>query len=193
MSTEQLDHDALVSLETRVNALHGKVFSKDISLTGDLNKPMEVLEQSQCTIKEMESRHAVISQLWKKLEKLEEYLETCFIDKIGLNDEVKTALIIANEDNLKTLSHHLKELTTLRNVVNNNSLKDIPQHSSKLAPILQLHFDQQDEALVLNSRVDSLLTAYNNIISTLSKQFMLWNNMVTQCELALEMEREVIE
>jgi len=185
------DGEALQSLENRINNLQKLVYS-NLSQGGH-KKPLEVLEQSRCTLKELEKRHAVLNNLWKKLPQLDEYLTTEFLQKIGINDEVKTNLILANEDNLQNLSKHIEELKSLQNVVNNNSLKDVPLHSSKLEAVIQVHMDQRKETDEVCERIDQLLTAYTNVTSTLSKQFMLWNNLVTQCELAVDMEREFIE
>lgn len=191
MSTT-IDDTVLKSLEDRVNSLHKLVFSQEEN-EKTVKKPIEILEQTRCTLKELETRHSVILQLWKKLPDLDEYLTTDFLQKVRLNEEVKTTLILANEENVRNLAKYLDELKSLQNVVNNDSLKDIPEHSSKLEPIIQLHMQQAEEAHDVNERLNKLLTAYNNIINTMSKQFMLWNNFVTQCELAVDMERESID
>ncbi|XP_057289740.1 dynactin subunit 3-like [Hydractinia symbiolongicarpus] len=191
MSTT-IDDTVLKSLEDRVNGLHKLVFSQEEN-ERTVKKPIEILEQTQCTLRELETRHSVILQLWKKLPDLDEYLTTDFLQKVRLNEDVKTTLILANEENVRNLAKYLDELKSLQNVVNYDSLKDIPEHSSKLEPIIQLHMQQAEEAHDVNERLNKLLTAYNNIINTMSKQFMLWNNFVTQCELAVDMERESID
>lgn len=189
MDSEQI---ALESLTNRVQKLYTQVFTLH-QPADTIQKPCSIIEESNCTLKEVEKRHSVVKQLWNKLPVLDEYLSTDFLDKIGVTDDVKKTLILASEDNLKLLSEQLKELKSLENVTNNQSLKAVPEHSKKLIPIVEGNIEQRDKLDELDQRIQQLLLAYNNVISTLSKQFMIWNNFVTQCELALDSDRDAIE
>ena len=184
---------AIESLEKRINALYEEVFNNESTDISKSKHPFEVVEESKSILKEIESRHTVVQQLWKKLPKLAEYLSMDFMNRIGVTDEVKTSLILASEGNLKVLSTQLKELQTLKSTINDKSLKEISDYSQKLEPLLQLHLDQKDEVEDVNERIQLLLSSYNSVITTLSKQFVLWDNLVTQCEIALDSDRDAIE
>ena len=107
--------------------------------------------------------------------------------------QVKTQLIMANETNLRTLAKHLEELVVLQKMDTTNVLKDVVQHSAALKPLIQVQMDQNVELMELEERTARLIATYNSIILTVSQQITLWNNMVTQCELAMDMQREAIE
>lgn len=190
MSTE--NEDAINILTERVNNLYKEIFN--VHQPADtIKKPVEVIEETTCTFKEVESRHNVVKQLWKKLPLLNEYLSSEFLTKVGLTDDVKTSLVLASENNLKSLATQLTKLKSLENVPNDSVLKGVPDHSKKLQPIIQGQLDQKDELDEVNERTQLLLSAYNNVISTLSKQFIIWNNLVTQCEMTLDADRSPID
>ncbi|XP_065647234.1 uncharacterized protein LOC101234411 isoform X2 [Hydra vulgaris] len=189
MSATSFEKD-IACLDERIKKLHCLVFS---NCSTSSCKIFEVVEQAKCTLKEVETRHLVVTLLWKKLPQLQEFLDTEFIKKIKLTDEVKTSLILANEENIRNLSKNLEELKKLQNVVNHPSLKDIPIYSEKLLPLMQIQVDQEAELKDFCARLEQLLVSYNTIINTLSKQFILWNNMVTQCEYAVDSNRAAIE
>ena len=189
MSAEEV---AVESLSERVNNLYNLVFSNN-SCEVQNQQPCEVLTKTQGTLKELEVRRNVLTQLWKKLPQLEEFLSADFIQKIGLNEEVKTRLILANEENLKILSKHLQDLKLLQNLANRSALKDTMKNSASLKPLIQIQIDQHVELKETEERIACLLSSYNNIISTVSKQTVLWNNLVTHCELALDMQQDAIE
>ncbi|XP_065647235.1 uncharacterized protein LOC101234411 isoform X3 [Hydra vulgaris] len=161
MSATSFEKD-IACLDERIKKLHCLVFS---NCSTSSCKIFEVVEQAKCTLKEVETRHLVVTLLWKKLPQLQEFLDTEFIKKIKLTDEVKTSLILAN----------------------------IPIYSEKLLPLMQIQVDQEAELKDFCARLEQLLVSYNTIINTLSKQFILWNNMVTQCEYAVDSNRAAIE
>ncbi|XP_065647236.1 uncharacterized protein LOC101234411 isoform X4 [Hydra vulgaris] len=119
MSATSFEKD-IACLDERIKKLHCLVFS---NCSTSSCKIFEVVEQAKCTLKEVETRHLVVTLLWKKLPQLQEFLDTEFIKKIKLTDEVKTSLILANEENIRNLSKNLEELKKLQNVVNHPSLK----------------------------------------------------------------------
>jgi len=186
------DEVALESLTERVNTLYKLVFSTK-PCEEDHQRPIEVLTKSQTTLKELETRRNVLTQVWKKLPQLDEFLNADFMKKISLNEEVKTRLILANEENLKKLSKHLQDLKLLQNLEKSSVLKDTMKNSSNLKPLIQIQMEQNVELMETEQRTACLISTYNSIILTVSRQITLWNNLVTQCELALDMQREAIE
>jgi len=187
-----INQEAIDSLTERVNRLYNQVFT--IPQPADsIKKPCDIIDETRCIFEQVEKKNSVVKQLWKTLPQLEEFLSTEFMNKIGLTDEVKTTLVLASEDNLRILSTQLEELKTLQNIPNASSLQGVPDNSKKLQPIIQGQMEQKEDLEEVNGRLQLLLCAYNDIISTLSKQFVIWNNLVTQCELKYDSDRSAIE
>jgi len=190
------DEAAVLSLNERVNKLYAQVFSPTPIEPIDgapPTPPLPMLTKAHSTLNELQSRRNVLTQVWKKLPQLEVFLTSEFMKKISLNDEVKTQLIIANESNLTTLAKHLQELKLLQNIDTSSVLKDVVKNSAELKPLIQIQMDQNVELMELEERTARLISTYNSIILTVSQQITLWNNLVTQCELAMDMQREAIE
>uniref|UniRef100_A0A7M5UBE1 Uncharacterized protein n=1 Tax=Clytia hemisphaerica TaxID=252671 RepID=A0A7M5UBE1_9CNID len=157
------NQEAIDSLTERVNRLYNQVFT--IPQPADsIKKPCDIIDETRCIFEQVEKKNSVVKQLWK----------TC-------------------EDNLRILSTQLEELKTLQNIPNASSLQGVPDNSKKLQPIIQGQMDQKEDLEEVNGRLQLLLCAYNDIISTLSKQFVIWNNLVTQCELKYDSDRSAIE
>ena len=106
---------------------------------------------------------------------------------------MKTQLILANESNLHTLAKHLEELKHLQNIDSGSVLKDVVKNTASLKPLIQVQMDQNVELVECEERTHRLISTYNSIILVVSQQITLWNNLVTQCELAMDIQRDAIE
>lgn len=65
---------------------------------------------------------------------------------------------------------------------------DLPTWSAKLQPLVEIHIQQKEEFSAGGERLHNLLSAYNNIINLLSKQFVEWDVLLTQIEQAMEVK-----
>jgi len=177
---------SIESLEDRVRNLQKVVLSQQ-NLEGapDAQVCDSLLDVNK-KLNDATAKHAVIQQVWKKLDQLESYLDVEYLAKIQSSvDEMKADVVLARADQLTVTASRLEEISKHQDALNDSSLKGIPEHSSKLEPLIQVHIEQEQDQLELNERVNELLTVYNSVVSSISQQFIEWDNQVTQCELAV--------
>lgn len=119
---------------------------------------------------------------------METFLSPEFLEKASLTDDAKADIIIAGENQLRSCADQLKQVEDLKKVVTTEPLKDLPTWSAKLQPLVEVHIEQKGEFIDVNERLLNLLTAYNNIVNLLSRQFVQWDNTLTQLEQAMEVQ-----
>jgi len=122
------------------------------------------------------------------VKELEIFLSPEFLENASLTDDAKADIIIAGESQLMACADQLRQVEDLKKVVTTEPLKDLPTWSAKLQPLVELHIQQKEEFTGVDERLHNLLTAYNNIINLLSKQFVQWDNTLTQIEQAMEVK-----
>ena len=60
----------------------------------------------------------------------------------------------------------------------------VPSLQGRLQQAGQTHVNQQDQANEITEETKDLLLHYNNVITTLSKQFVHWDETITKLEAA---------
>lgn len=176
-------------LEKRIFCLERRILTseKDVqSLEG--SSCLGTLNNIQKSLDKISSRYARIAALWKKMTDLETFLSPEFLEKASLTDDAKVDIIIAGEDQVRSCAEQLKQVEDLKKVVATEPLKDLPTWSAKLQPLVELHIQQKGELSAANEKLHNLLAAYNNIINLLSRQFVQWDNTLTQMEQSMEVK-----
>jgi len=176
-------------LEKRISDLERRVLTSEedvLNLKG--SSCVGALNNVQKRLDKIGAKYARIAAVWKKVKELETFLSPEFLEKASLTDDAKADIIIAGENQLRSCAEQLRQVEDLKKVVTTEPLKDLPTWSAKLQPLVELHLHQKEEFSTANERLHNLLTAYNNIINLLSKQFVQWDNTLTQIEQAMEVK-----
>ncbi|XP_020629232.1 dynactin subunit 3-like [Orbicella faveolata] len=176
-------------LEKRISELERRVLSSEedvLNLKG--SSCLGTLSNVQKNLNKIGSKYGRIAAVWKKVKELEIFLSPEFLENASLTDDAKADIIIAGESQLMACADQLRQVEDLKKVVTTEPLKDLPTWSAKLQPLVELHIQQKEEFTGVDERLHNLLTAYNNIINLLSKQFVQWDNTLTQIEQAMEVK-----
>ncbi|XP_031549148.1 dynactin subunit 3-like isoform X4 [Actinia tenebrosa] len=151
--------EVLTILERRIDELESKVLSNEEDLKKFQNEScLDTLVRVQNELQRLPTKYYRISETWKKIKELENYLSTEFLERVALSDDVKADIIMA----------------------------DLPTLSSKMQPLIEVQINHQEETEHTSSQLNKLLSHYNNIVSMLSKQFIEWDNILTRMEVDLD-------
>ncbi|XP_031549145.1 dynactin subunit 3-like isoform X2 [Actinia tenebrosa] len=179
--------EVLTILERRIDELESKVLSNEEDLKKFQNEScLDTLVRVQNELQRLPTKYYRISETWKKIKELENYLSTEFLERVALSDDVKADIIMAGENQLQSCCEKLHEIEDLKKIVSTEPLKDLPTLSSKMQPLIEVQINHQEETEHTSSQLNKLLSHYNNIVSMLSKQFIEWDNILTRMEVDLD-------
>ncbi|XP_002411878.3 dynactin subunit 3-like [Ixodes scapularis] len=116
----------------------------------------------------------------KKTEELDRYLDAEYQEKIDLTEGAKLQLILAEEDRLRQVIAAYQKMEDLKPVLDSEHIKDAPSLFGKVSALAAIHLEQQEEVDEQTQKLYHLLSTYNDLVNTISKQFLLWDNMLTQ-------------
>ncbi|KAM7074425.1 dynactin subunit 3-like [Ciconia maguari] len=80
----------------------------------------------------------------------------------------------------------LEQVKNLQPILESASIQAVPDHAAKLQRLSQIHIQQQEQHQDLTDSVKMLLEDYNKMTLLLSKQFVQWNEILMQLEMAKE-------
>lgn len=169
-------------LEDRVKNLENLVFGssdKDV----ECPKCVESLHNVHSKMMVSVAGHKNIAESFSKLAQIEKYLDPEYTDELTITQPAKLEMILAEENLIKQTASSMEELKCLEEVISSEHIKAAASSHEKMQALSQIHLKQQDEAARLTENVRSLLTSYNMIVTLLSKQFVLWDKMVTELEI----------
>ncbi|KAK3727182.1 hypothetical protein QZH41_015202 [Actinostola sp. cb2023] len=179
--------EVLSIVEKRIEELERRVLSNDEDLKTFQNEScLDTLGRVQNELQRLATKYYRISETWKKMKELENFLSAEFMDKVALSDDSKADIIIAGENQLKSCCEKLHEIEDMKKIINTDPLKDLPTWSAKMEPLIEIQINHQEAVEGTNIRLNNLLSNYNNIITMLSKQFIEWDNMLTRMEIELD-------
>ncbi|KAF1540584.1 Dynactin subunit 3, partial [Eudyptula albosignata] len=114
------------------------------------------------------------------------YLDPQYIDRMAVPDAMKLQFILAEEQVIPSRAALLEQVKNLQPILDSASIQAVPDHAAKLQRLSQIHIQQQEQRQELTDRVKMLLEDYNKMTLLLSKQFVQWNEILTQLEMAKE-------
>ncbi|KAM9138833.1 dynactin subunit 3-like isoform 2-T2 [Pangshura tecta] len=82
----------------------------------------------------------------------------------------------------------LEQVNNLQPFLDSAHIKAAPDHAAKLQRLAQIHIQQQDQCEAVTENVRVLLEDYNKMTLLLSKQFVQWDEMLTQLEAAKQVK-----
>ncbi|XP_060062748.1 dynactin subunit 3-like [Ylistrum balloti] len=178
MADNQLDQ-----LESRITSLERLVFG-----TSDKDalypKCIDSLHNVQTKTSTAVQGKKRISQAYNKLVDIQQYLDPSYTDEMTVSDSAKADTLIADEDFIRQQTLRLETMETLSDCINSEHMKALPKNTSKFQELSRAQLSQQDKAAEITDEVRNILSAYNNIVSMASKQFVQWDEILTKLEMA---------
>ncbi|NXL92425.1 DCTN3 protein, partial [Alectura lathami] len=124
--------------------------------------------------------------LFALVEDVIKYLDPQYIDRMAVPDTMKLQFILAEEQALPSRVALLEQVKNLQPFLDSASIQAVPDHAAKLQRLSQIQIQQQEQCEQFTDDVKTLLEDYNKTTLLLSKQFVQWNEILTQLEAAKE-------
>ncbi|XP_065513052.1 dynactin subunit 3 [Caloenas nicobarica] len=174
----------LQRLQWRVEELEQLVGGGDGA--GGAAKVADELVKVQVALSNIAGKKERIKILFKKIEDVIKYLDPQYIDRMAVPDAMKLQFILAEEQVIPSRAALLEQVKKLQPILDSTSIQAVPDHAAKLQRLSQIHIQQQEQRQDLTNGVKKLLEDYNKMTLLLSKQFIQWNEILTQLEAAKE-------
>uniref|UniRef100_A0A8D0GV85 Dynactin subunit 3 n=1 Tax=Sphenodon punctatus TaxID=8508 RepID=A0A8D0GV85_SPHPU len=142
----------------------------------------------QVALGNVSSKRERIKILYKKIEDLIKYLDPHYIDRLALPDAMKLQFILAEEQFILSQAALLEQVNSLQPYLESAHVKAASDHAAKLQRLAQIHIQQQDQCEAVTENVKLFLEDYNKMTLLLSKQFVQWDEMLTQLEAAKQVK-----
>ncbi|KAK3551986.1 hypothetical protein QTP70_031630 [Hemibagrus guttatus] len=168
-------------LTTRLQELEKRVYGE----RGQNNKPfksVESLARISSALANTASKRERVKILHKKIEDLLKYIDPQFTDYIAVPDAMKLEFILAEEDFLRSHAALLEQVNNLQPLLDSPHIKAVPELSTKVQRLSQIHISQQDQSEELSVDVKRLFEEYNKMMFLLSKQFTQWDETLRKLE-----------
>ncbi|KAM6391690.1 dynactin subunit 3 [Rhynochetos jubatus] len=153
---------------------------------GEPRKVLEELVKAQVALSNIAGKRERIKILFKKIEDVIKYLDPQYVDRMAIPDTMKLQFILAEEQVIPSRAALLEQVKNLQPILDSASIQAVPDHAAKLQRLSQIHIQQQEQRQDLTNSIKMLLEDYNKMTLLLSKQFVQWNEILTQLEAAKE-------
>ncbi|NXQ84303.1 DCTN3 protein, partial [Nyctibius grandis] len=144
------------------------------------------LVKVQVALTNIAGKRERIKILFKKIEDVIKYVDPQYIDRMAVPDAMKLQFILAEEPVIPSRAALLEQVKNLQPILDSASIQAVPDHAAKLQRLSQIHIQQQQQCHDLTDGIKALLERYNKMTLLLSKQFVQWNEILTQLEMAKE-------
>ncbi|KFP53688.1 Dynactin subunit 3, partial [Cathartes aura] len=151
--------------------------------------PLQVADELvkvQVALSNIAGKRERIKILFKKIEDVIKYLDPQYIDRMAVPDAMKLQFILAEEQVIPSRAALLEQVKNLQPILDSANIQAVPDHAAKLQRLSQIHIQQQEQRHNLTDSIKTLLEDYNKTTLLLSKQFVQWNETLTQLEAAKE-------
>ncbi|XP_071952457.1 dynactin subunit 3-like [Antedon mediterranea] len=175
--------DTIAALETRLKLLESRVWNRNSDTNYDDSKLVDDIHNIRKRLYNAVLGKEKIQAMWKRMDELKFCLDPESIEKMTIFEDAKADIILNEEGHLKEQAKQLEQVEQLKSILDSDHLKVSSKSSDKLQPLITVQVDQQDKAAKLDEETRQLLEAYNNIITMVSKQFVLWDEIITAQEI----------
>uniref|UniRef100_A0A6J0TUT7 Dynactin subunit 3 n=1 Tax=Pogona vitticeps TaxID=103695 RepID=A0A6J0TUT7_9SAUR len=177
-------------LQSRLDALEERVFGAagGAEGVGSSRQIADGLVKVQVALGNIASKRERVKILFKKMEDIIKYLDPHYIDRMAIPDAMKLQFILAEEQSIMAQAALLEQVNSLQPYLDSAHIKAAPDHAAKLQRLSQIHIQQQDQGEAVTENVRQLLEDYNKMTLLLSKQFVQWDEMLTQLEAAKQVK-----
>ncbi|XP_062847374.1 dynactin subunit 3 [Trichomycterus rosablanca] len=176
-----MDEANLNDLDARLQTLEKRMYGE----RAQTNKPVkcaESLTRINAALANTANKRERVKILHKKIEDLLKYLDPQFTDYIALPDAIKLEFILAEEDFLRKQAALLEQVHNLQPLLDSPHIKAVPELTTKVQRLSQIHISQQDKNEELSAEVKRLFEEYNKMMLLLSKQFTQWDETLRKLE-----------
>ncbi|XP_026140567.1 dynactin subunit 3 [Carassius auratus] len=170
-------------LDARLQLLEKRVYGERGG--GRTNKPVkcaESLTRISAALANTANKRERVKILHKKIEDLLKYLDPQFTDFICVPDAMKLEFILAEEEFLRSQATLLEQVHNLQPLLDSSHIKAVPELTTKVQRLSQIHIQQQDQNEELSAEVKKLFEEYNKMMFLLSKQFSQWDETLRKLE-----------
>eukprot|EP00042_Codosiga_hollandica_P031228 m.187755 g.187755 ORF g.187755 m.187755 type:complete len:216 (+) comp53581_c0_seq7:53-700(+) len=115
---------------------------------------------------------------------LQQLISVHQLDELTLSVGAKEEIIFAGESQLLADAKNLEQVRILEPQIAPTAASELPDYSRRLAPLESSTSSQALTQSELGDRMVALLAAYNDTITALSRQFIAWDQIITQAEKA---------
>ncbi|KAG8184866.1 hypothetical protein JTE90_016207 [Oedothorax gibbosus] len=168
------------SIERRISSLERVVCGN--SIPDPENKSIEALMNVQNRLQSAVTGREKITSLFSKLDDLEKYLSPAFRENLSLTEPAKLNLVLLEENRIRNAVDCLQTVKDLVQYLDSEHIKAVPSLCPKLYEVSQAQLKLQEDAAELSEETRQLIANYDNLIMSLSKQFILWDSMLTEIE-----------
>ncbi|KAM9095328.1 LOW QUALITY PROTEIN: dynactin subunit 3 [Sarcophilus harrisii] len=140
------------------------------------------LVKVQVALGNISSKRERVKVLFKKIEDLIKYLDPEYIDRITVPNAAKLQFILAEEQFILSQVALLEQVEALAPSL--DSSHTLFPHAARLQALSQIHIQQQDQCEEVTETTKALLEEYNKMTILLSKQFVQWDELLSQLEAA---------
>ncbi|CAL1532422.1 unnamed protein product [Lymnaea stagnalis] len=194
------DSTAIDYLENRISSLESLVFGsseKDADYpkcTGNFIitlclQCLESLLEIQNKIGASLSGKKKAAALYEKLPELRNYLDHAYTDEMMLSEDARIETILAEQEFLEKQAALWQKLSENQDHINSEHIQAVPKFADRLQTLSQIQIEQQDEVAQITDETRKLLSAYNDVVTLLSKQFVLWDETLTELEIQAQAKK----
>ncbi|KAL6488867.1 hypothetical protein MHYP_G00026080 [Metynnis hypsauchen] len=176
-----MERSGVEDLDARLQALEKRVCGE----LGKNNRPVkcaESLARINTALANTANKRERVKILHKKIEDLLKYLDPQFTDYIAVPDAMKLEFILAEEDFLRSQAALLEQVKNLQPLLDSNHIKAVPELTTKVQRLSQIHIEQQNHNEEVSAEVRRLFEEYNKMMFLLSKQFTQWDETLRKLE-----------
>ncbi|XP_055943915.1 dynactin subunit 3-like [Argiope bruennichi] len=174
------DETSIDSIERRISKLEQEVY--DTATSDSENKSIETLMNIHNRLQSAVTGREKITTLFSKLDDLQKYLDPSFKEHMTLTETAKLNLILLDEDRIRSAVDSLQTVKDLIQYLDSEHIRAVPSLTPKLYEVSQTQLKLQEDAAELTSETRQLIANYDNLIMSLSKQFILWDSMLNEIE-----------
>ncbi|XP_056408242.1 dynactin subunit 3 [Hyla sarda] len=175
----------LRELQGRVQELEQRLYGES---GAQARKITDGLIKVQVSLGNIASKRERVKTLYKKIDDLMKYLDPQYIDRTAIPDAMKLEVILAEEQYILSQAALLEQLHSLQPLLDSEHIKAVPTQASRLQTLAQVHIKQQDQCEEVTAETKKLLDEYNRMTVLLSKQFVMWDEILSQLEDAKQLK-----
>ncbi|XP_054718325.1 dynactin subunit 3-like [Uloborus diversus] len=168
------------SIEDRLSTLERSVYGN--SSPDFENKYVDSLMNIHNRLQSAVTGREKITSLFSKLDDLEKYLNPMFRENMSLSDPAKLNLVLLEEDRIRKAVDSLQTVKDLVQYLDSEHVKAVPSLCPKLYAVSEVQVKLQEDVGQLSQETSDLIAKYDQLMLTFSKQFILWDSILTDIE-----------